>query len=551
MGAAKIGLQDMKQTSNKRILVYGAAVVFAVVFACVAFTITDAGMGWDEANDIRMATDAAGWFRGVAAGEPGSFSRQTIERYWGFEWVQHPAATRIFYAALWPAVAGIGDGAVAREWISFRYLTAGLFAALAAGVFVFGAKRFGAGAGAAAAVSLLCMPRMFGHAHFVETDLMLCAVYFAAAAAFLKGLESRRGAVMFGVLAGLLAAVKFTGLFAPAAFFLYGIIYERGKLRANAVAAALIGPVVFVAAQPMYWHGPVAAAAEYARHFLAPGARATIVVHYFGRDYAAALPWSYPFVVSALSVPVAILAAAVAGAAQGLLRRGPEFAGARKITVFLLINSFFMLVLFAPPRVSVYDGERLLMAVFPFWALLAGAGVSWALGRFSAPLRAAGIVVFAVWCGVVLADSRPFHLTYYNELAGGLAGAERRGMEVMYWGEAFTPGLAELMNRTLPPGSRVATVGYYKNNLAKFQELGLLRADIKPETYGREADFLLAFNRRGVMDAHTRALWDNAPPMAAANSGGTRVAALFILRPGLELMLKSSDSGTPPPRTSE
>ncbi|OQA88375.1 MAG: hypothetical protein BWY28_01589 [bacterium ADurb.Bin236] len=287
------------------------------------------------------------------------------------------------------------------------------------------------------------------------------------------------------------------------------------------------------------------------RHFAAPGARATIVVHYFGRDYAAALPWSYPFVVSALSVPVAILAAAVTGAAQGLRRRVPESADARKIVVFLLINSFFMLVLFAPPRVSVYDGERLLMAVFPFWALLAGAGVSWVLGRFSAPLRAAGIVVFAVWCGVVLADSRPFHLTYYNELAGGVAGAERRGLEVMYWGEAFTPGLADLLNRTLPPGARVVTVGYYKNNLAKFQKLGLLRADIKPETYGREADFLLAFNRRGVMDAHTRALWDNAPPMAAVNSGGTRVAALFILRPGLELMLKSSGGGAPPPRPAQ
>jgi 4-amino-4-deoxy-L-arabinose transferase-like glycosyltransferase len=541
----------MRQTSNKRVLVYGAAVVFAVVFACVAFTITDAGMGWDEANDIRMATDAAEWFRGMAAGEPGSFSRQTIERYWGFEWVQHPAATRVYYALLWPAVSRFGGGAVAREWISFRYLSAALFAALAAGVFVFGAARFGAGAGAAAAVSLLCMPRMFGHAHFVETDLMLCAVYFAAAAAFLKGLESRRGAVLFGILAGLLPAVKFTGLLAPAAFFLYGIIFERGKLRANAVAAAVIAPIVFVAVQPMYWHGPVGAAAEYARHFLAPGARATIMVHYFGRDYAAALPWSYPFVISALSVPVAILAAGAAGAALGLWRRGPEFASARKTVVFMLINSFFMLCVFAPPRVSVYDGERLLTAVFPFWALLAGAGMSWALARFSTPLRAAGIAVFAIWCGVVLAESRPFHLIYYNELAGGVAGAERRGLEVMYWGEAFTPGMAALMNRTLPPGSRVVTVGYYKNNLAKFQELGLLRADIKPETYGREADFLLAFNRRGVMDAHTRALWDRSPPLAAVNSGGTRVAALFILRPGLDLMLKTSGGGAWQPSAAE
>jgi len=407
---------------------------------------------------------------------------------------------------------------------------------LAALVFWFGVRFLkNPGAGFAAAVFLVLMPRMFGHAHFVETDLMLCAVYFAAACAFLWGLESRWGSVAFGIIMGILPAVKFTGLFAFAPFFLYGILFERRKTLRNAYALAL-APLVFFAVQPMYWHAPLAAASGYFGHFLDPKAYTTITTSYFGKLYPKSPPWTYPAVITALVIPLPTLLLAVAGAVASVSRMfkpSEEKPVVSKICVFVLFNALFLIILFSPERVAKYDGERLLMPIFPFWALLAGVGFQILTRRFNVFVRAAAFVVIAVMIATAVYQVRPFYLCYYNCLIGGAKGAERHGMDVMYWGEAFTPQFAARINEKIPPGARIATIGYFSGNLRYFQQMGLLRPDLKIVDYGQDADFLLAFNRNGVLDPFTRYLMQNAPPIIGLKWKGIKLAGVYLLKPGL------------------
>lgn len=521
-------MDDRKSTMLNMVIAF---CVFAGTFAALRLTVNDPGMAWDEGNDIRMARGAVEWFDRLGERGARPFSRAEVERYWGYEWKQHPAVSRIYYAAVYILTGG--DRHATAEWREWKAYRAGpmiLFAALAAGVFLFGAKRLGGRwAGLTAAAALVFMPRMFGHAHIVETDLAVCGFWFAAAWAFLRGLESRKWAAAFGVALGLMPAVKFSGLFCVVPFFAYGFIFNRKNTRANLLAAALISPVVFYAAQPMYWHTPVASLLEYLRHFMNPAAQGTISTMYFGARYAKSPPWSYPFVITGLVVPAVTLVFAGAGVCSAFMRR----AEPKKFLVFVIFNALFLPALFSPPRVPVYDGERLFLAAFPFMALLAGAGFVSLFGKLNAPLKGILLAVFAAVPIVATWQSRPFNMCYYNEIAGGAAGAERRGMDVINWGETFTPEFARRLNERLPRGARLTTIGYYSGNFDYFKSMGLLRSDIEVVDYGVEADFVVVFNRPGVLDPYSEYLFKRAPPLMSVNWMGTRLTGVYLLRPGL------------------
>ena len=503
------------------------AVFFAALFAVLG-TLHGPGMTWDEAIDIKCARDAAAWFA-LLVREPGrALRRESIRRNWEYEWKQHPAVSRIVSACGAAAFHGARRDALFRNWYLWRIGTALVFALAASLVLLLGWEAVDPLAGAAAAIAFAGMPRVFGHAHLVATDMMLCAAWLAAAVFFMRGLRSRGAALLFGVFLGLAPAVKFTGLFAAVPLFAWGAVFARGRLRNNFLAALIVAPVVFVAVQPMYWLGPVDAFRECVTHFAAPGARGSIVVHFLGKNYAQSPPWTYPFVMIVATVPGLVLVAAAAGVARAVVDKKQRAA-----LLFLAVNAVFVPLLFAPRRVAVYDGERLLLAALPFVALLAGAGVSWLFARARWPLKAAALLVLSAYCVSGVAGARPYYLSYYNGAVGGLQGAHARGLEATYWGDAFTPDFAREMNRLLPRGARLCSIGYFPGNLTYFQDMGLLRRDIVITPYGQEADFVLAMNRRGVWDPYTESLWSNAPPLMERSHQGVRLAAVFLLRPGL------------------
>ena len=109
----------------------------------------------------------------------------------------------------------------------------------------------------------------------------------------------------------------------------------------------------------------------------------------------------------------------------------PGLLLAATIAVFLVLFS---------TSIPVYDGERLFLHVFPAWSLLIGLGFQalWNHYRSQAVRSSFRIVLagFLVVQGYGLVSMHPFGLSFYNGLVGGLAGAERLGLELTYWNDA-------------------------------------------------------------------------------------------------------------------
>ena len=97
--------------------------------------------------------------------------------------------------------------------------------------------------------------------------------------------------------------------------------------------------------------------------------RATIMVEYFGRIMADRdVPWHYPWVYFAVTVPIGLQLLGIHGLAMGWRhRRVDSFPWLLAATIVVFLGLF-------STRIPVYDGERLFLHVFPAWAMLIGLG---------------------------------------------------------------------------------------------------------------------------------------------------------------------------------
>jgi hypothetical protein len=452
-------------------------------------------------------------------------------------------------------------------------LTSARFApAIAFGLLIFmvggwTARREGVLAGTMAAVAVALMPRLFGHAHLAALD-MLTTLFFVAAV--LAAIEASRGGrswqfALAGVVWGAAILVRLHGLLLAPPVLCWLISrtpawessfraswalqkWVKALLRGPAVWVAA-GVITFVAGWPWLWLAPL----ERFQLFLASGsARMALHTFYLGQVWADRdVPWHYPWVVSAATVPVGLLVLGLIGLwgrfANGLWSRlrgnGERPAQAQADTraasgeqvpkdegILLICVAAFVLTVFSWPGVPVYDGERLFLMVFPLWAVWAGIGarclvearssggkskIPWNLenseGRNShhatigsrrvkfeqqlqeyhrkalashvahrAPADAGpvwgqrwhfgtvAILVFVALQATGLIVYYPCHLSYYNLLVGGVAGAERLGFEATYWGDTVRePMLAEAVRLT--DGKPIV----FSPNLAPFQVSGV------------------------------------------------------------------------------
>jgi hypothetical protein len=176
------------------------------------------------------------------------------------------------------------------------------------------------------------------------------------------------------------------------------------------------------------------------------------------------VPWHYPFVMFAVTVPIGLHLLGALGAVVKLTRSVSEGIAATATRLrfgllgpreqLVLVATLFPLLLFALPGVAVYDGERLFLISYPMWAVLIGRGAEVALshlrqmtesGRWpvvaSGRARGAAITLFLIAQSIGAIVMHPCQLSYYNLLVGGLYGADRLGFERTYWGDSVTRSL--------------------------------------------------------------------------------------------------------------
>ncbi len=488
----------------------------ALVLAVTAATSPAVGISRDESVYVEAGASYSRFWR-EALRDP-AHVLAAVDRHYALNH-EHPGLAKGLFGltrtALSDATGLLGEvqGSRAGAWLLAAFLA--LLLAL------WGFDLAGPPGGAIAPALFFLVPRNFWHAHPAALDLPVTALVLATTYAFWRSTSASRGrlstagwAVASGILFGAALATKHNAWFLPpvllAAWVLgsyrgrqpgHGPASEGavGTVRGHRfpwalVAMAGIGPLVLVAAWPWLWHHTVPRIQEWLGYHLH---HENYPWMYLGKLLRKPpFPVAYPFVVTALTVPLAILVAMGGGVAQALARvvaawrgRGPEVSVATEW--LLLLSALFPIALIAWPTVPRFGGVKHWMPAMPFLALL-GARALVTTGRLLWPARATavtGVLAFLVLAPAAwqVVHVHPFGTAAWNEIAGGAPGAATMGMQRQFWGEAAVAVLPAV-NEHAAPGSRV----WFQETTAlaahQYQRDGRLRKDLTVASGPEDAD---------------------------------------------------------------
>jgi hypothetical protein len=319
-------------------------------------------------------------------------------------------------------------------------------------------------------------------------------------------------------------------------------------------AAAAFAPLIGWLGNPGWWVEALPRLAHYYQiNTGRQGALPDIQILYLGTIYEYALPWHNGFLLVAVTVPVLTLLAAVLGLFWGLARIGSD-----RLPAYLAVHLLVPIVarMF---RVPAHDGVRLMLPAFFFLSAFAGLGSDWLgqmLGRFlnaGKPLPGLAVVLASLFA---LIQIHPYELSYYNQIIGGSAKAWKKGFELTYWYDAFTPKVLSEINQKLPQGAEVQFASELSTPsmvMAQHQDEGRIRGDIS--LGGRRPDqfpymWLLTHDSKAL--CFTRALFVMTPwyESRPKQLGGARVLAVMdppsVSRAwALQLMCDAADRSPP------
>ncbi len=531
-----------------RALISLTAAVLA--FMWVSSDAAEVGLTWDEppyfASAVRIQDWAAELIKGPDRASVVSAERIEEVWNWGRTWNPHPPVYKEAMALTgWIAGDRLGSAR------GFRLAPLLFFCILIGAVAWVGSKEWGPVGGSVAAAALLLMPRVLGHAHIAATDVPVTALWFLATIGTVRFIEHRYfGAFVLAFITfGLAISTKFTGLLILAPIIAWALVYRRRINTATAIlavgAAALI---VAYLANPLLWHDPAEALWELVNESVTRGDVVPIATYYFGTSYAFELPWHHAIAMTLVTVPIGILVLGLWGAGSALPKLRRE-----ALSGLCFVEVVFFWTLLALPNSPNHDGVRLFLPMFPFLALLAGRGAA-EVGRLlrrrlsGAELglvSASGAIVFLMPAYLQTVAISPYYLSYYNELIGGVRGAEQRGMEMTYWYDALTPAFFERLNEILPPDAELATFPSQDYFLA-LQGLGLLRGDVRIHDT-LPAQYYLIYGRRGMFTPIEWEIYRNVQPLLAVELEGVELAGLYQYQPPSP----AEGSGDPGPREAE
>ena len=416
-----------------------------LAFLAVLLTLNDPGITMDEALDVapgRKYVEAL-WKRPSRF-----FDRDTVAFVYGDN-AEHPPLGRWLLGLSsegfqWAEMIALGkDPLLPPVYVRAGRVAPALCFALLVGLATAATgSRYGVAGGMAGGFALMVMPRVFAHAHFGALDTFVALFWTLGLLKAVKAADSDkpvRSMAFAGVYLGLALLTKIHGWLLPPAVL--GWLVIRLPLRKAAPAFAawlLVGLVVFFLGWPWLWYDTGLRLAAYLDTGLH---RTTILVRYFGTDYADKdVPWHYPWVYFAATVPVGLHVLGVIGVSRSVRQRD-------RFLLLLLATIAGFLLLFST-RVPVYDGERLFLVVFPLWAIVIGRGFGALWGNLDGRRRLRTALAAATLLqGTGLVLIHPFGLSYYNSLVGGLRGAERLGLELTFWGDAVDRVLLDALAR--------------------------------------------------------------------------------------------------------
>lgn len=519
---------------DRRLLTWALPIVFG--FTVVVWHLqglSELGLTWDEPIYMRAANRIQLWVADVfGGGNPGAHLGAEAVREvfdWMHYWNPHPPLFREVMAA---------THAVAGDWLGllggYRLASLLWFGVLTGSVVYVGARKWGLPAGCTAGLALVLMPRLVGHAHVAATDMPLAATWFVGTVGL--AVYASGGGLRWGVAGsvgfGLAMATKFTGYLLPIPLVAW-MVWKRPEWDRLLRIAGLLSVSFLVAwaVNPLAWHDPSGYVVGLIQESLNREEIVPIPNYYFGTQYRFGVPWHYPLVMMAATVPIPLLALAGWGTVAGFKR------GVTDDLVLLAICVIgFFVALFAVPASPGHDGVRLFLPVFPFLAILAGHGFVTVLDKAPTGVRSRSKIVALLVLGALFfyppylqtVRADPFFLSYYSEAIGGAQGAERRGMEATYWYDALTPPFLAELNEILPHGASVLTVPR-QDHFRTLQSFGFLRKDLSIEDSQAEASWMLLYGRKSMMGKGAWKAYREQTPLIGVSYQGVELVGVYPL----------------------
>ena len=506
-------MRILPASTGRRIALAWATATFAVL----AGTAPAQGIGRDEGVYL-LAAESYAAFPGEALRAPGRLLAAADRRFAPNH--EHPPLAKLVYGATHALLA---DGLGWTSHLQAARAGAFLFGALLSWLLaVWGHALAGVGGAVLAPALFWAVPRHFYHGHPAALDMPITALWLAVVAAYARSLRAeggpgaRRWAVATGLAFGAAVATKHNAWFLLPLLALHAAATRLPALRRTAPgerlrlvplaipAMAALGPAAFLASWPWLWPAPWARSREYLLFHLQ---HENYSWQYLGRVLREPpFPIAYPFVVTALTVPAAVLLVYAAGFLHGAaravmgsaattpLRPALEARASRGEELLLLLNALFPIALIAWPTVPIFGGVKHWMPAMPFLSLL-GARALVAGGRALWPSRAgavsAAMALLALAPAVrAVAHFHPYGTAAYNELAGFAPGAASLGMQRQYWGDDAV-GVLDALNAHAAPAARVWWQETARAAVAAWQRDGRVRPDLRFANGPEEADLSL------------------------------------------------------------
>ncbi len=243
---------------------------------------------------------------------------------------------------------------------------------------IFTSRWFGFPQGLFACLCYLTMPRIWGHASIASLETILNLTYFLASAIVIdrwrQSPPSLTTAIATGALLGLALLTKIQAFFIPVPIIVWALWMYRGKAILPLAVYGATALLLFFAGWPWLWLDPI----THLKNFLSSSTdRAILHVFYLGQIWNdRAAPWHYPWVMTAVTIPLLTLLASFLGCIpfrQMKLASADESTICHRRLMLLAGQACFPLLIFSLP-VARYDGVRLFLVASPFLAVLAGVG---------------------------------------------------------------------------------------------------------------------------------------------------------------------------------
>lgn len=508
-----------------------------VYIAILLATANDLAMSRDESFYVDAAESYARWFEQLGADSTAAMTPDAIARGWSYNH-EHPALMKTLFAFSW--MAQQKWHVFSNDSLAFRFpgmVTAGLLLWL---VYIFGVRSFGRPVGAFAAVALALIPRVFYHAHLDCFDVPITFFLTLVTYCYWRSLTRPWWALATGLAYGLALATKHNAWLLPGVLLIHWLWCVWGEVRERRrdgpsevslvpwwlLAILTLGPLIFYGSWPWLWHETMPRLREYVAFHLHHD---YYNIEYFGRNYFwPPFPISYPFVMTAFTVPVTILVLALGA----LLRRTRAFVPAwlaarfhatgpvtvdRRATDVLLLGALLQpLLVIALPSTPIFGGTKHWFPAYPFLALFAGVGFLYVTRGLRVlvgnQLPVARFFVRAVAALVLLAPalaetihSHPFGLSHYGALAGGVPGAATLGMNRQFWG--FTTGsVVPWLREQMPNGGTVWLCDTTWGSWRMLQRDGLLPENIRATPDLVRADYALVHHEKHFAEVDMQ-LW--------------------------------------------